>query len=130
MAKILVVDDDKMQCTLVKRILQQEGHIVYTATCGNEGFQIADSKKIDLVFTDIVMPEMDGIELVRKLLSTNKDLPVVVISGDDLGKTYFTNAYELGVKACLEKPVSKRDILELVEQLLFAVKRKTLKFRI
>jgi len=123
MTKILVVDDDKMQCTLIKRILQKEGHIVYAATSGNEGLQIADSKKIDLVFTDIVMPEMDGIELIRKLLATNEDLPVVVISGDDLGKTYFPNAHRLGAKACLEKPVNKSDILELIEQLVFAVKR-------
>ena len=123
MAKILVIDDEKMQCALIERILQKEGHTVYTANSGNEGFQIADSKEIDLVFTDIVMPEMDGLDLLRILQSTNKDLPIVVISGDNLGKTYFPDAYKLGAKACLEKPFSKSDILELVEQLVYATKR-------
>ena len=123
MAKILVVDDEKMQCVLMKRMLQNDGHTVYTATCGNEGLQIAKSKKIDLVFTDIVMPEMDGIELIRKLKSTNKDLLIVVVSGDDRGKTYFPKAYKLGVKACLEKPIDKKEFLELIEELVYAEKR-------
>lgn len=122
MSVILVVDDEPIQCALIKKILMDKDHVVYSAHYGKDGLQIANSREIDLVVTDIVMPEMDGIAMARAIQATHRDMPVIFITGKEKGKEMFMEADELSKADYLEKPVGKEEILHLVGQLLKPVK--------
>ena len=79
--KILVIDDERAIRNSLKEILSDEGYVVETAENGEEGLQAADKEKYDVIFCDIKMPGMDGIEVLGKLVEAGIETPVVMISG-------------------------------------------------
>ncbi len=79
--KILVIDDERAIRNSLKEILSDEGYAVETAENGEEGLQAADKEKYDVIFCDIKMPGMDGIEVLGKLVEAGIETPVVMISG-------------------------------------------------
>ena len=79
--KILVIDDERAIRNSLKEILSDEGCAVETAENGEEGLQAADKEKYDVIFCDIKMPGMDGIEVLGKLVEAGIETPVVMISG-------------------------------------------------
>ena len=79
--KILVIDDERAIRNSLKEILSDEGYVVETAENGEEGLQAADKEKYDVIFCDIKMPGMDGIEVLGKLVEAGIEPPVVMISG-------------------------------------------------
>jgi two-component system nitrogen regulation response regulator NtrX len=81
MAKILVIDDEKPIRNTLKEILSYEGHEVVDAQDGSEGLKQVEKDKFDIIFCDIKMPKMDGIEVLEKLQELTPDTPVVIISG-------------------------------------------------
>lgn len=81
MAKILIIDDERSIRNSLKDILEYEKYEVDTAENGVEGFDKIKNNKWDLVFCDIKMPEMDGLELLKKVFQERSDLPMVMISG-------------------------------------------------
>jgi CheY-like chemotaxis protein len=80
MASILVVDDQASARVLVRQLLEGEGHAVTEASNGVEAVR-ALSPALDLVVTDVIMPEMDGLEVVRHVKNFRADLPVIVLTG-------------------------------------------------
>jgi len=80
--QVLVVDDSPTVRTMVKTTLQNEGYDVITAQDGEKALKTADDTKVDLIITDINMPNMDGIELIKMLRSgeSNKHTPILVIT--------------------------------------------------
>ena len=103
--KVLVVDDDPVVGKSFDRVLSREGYIVVTARNGDEALNKLDSGQYDVVFTDIKMPGMDGLQLAEKLKTRRSWTPVVIITG------YGTEANEeraraAGVTAFLRKPLS------------------------
>ena len=81
MAKILVIDDERAIRNTLKEILEFEGYSVDVAENGRAGLERALAGSYDLIFTDIKMPEMDGMEVLDKLSSMGVDAAVVMISG-------------------------------------------------
>jgi DNA-binding NtrC family response regulator len=81
MAKILVIDDERAIRNSLKEILEYEKHEVSEAPDGMEGLKLVEREKFDLIFCDIKMPKMDGIEVLEKLQERQPDVPVVIISG-------------------------------------------------
>lgn len=81
MAKILVIDDERAIRNSLKEILEYEKHEVTEAPDGMEALQLVEKEKFDLIFCDIKMPKMDGIEVLEKLQERQPDVPVVIISG-------------------------------------------------
>jgi two-component system, cell cycle sensor histidine kinase and response regulator CckA len=81
MATVLVVDDEPVICSLVTEVLQRDGHAVFTAGCGSQALSLFRLHEIDLVISDVVMPEMDGPALARKLQAERPGLPVLLMSG-------------------------------------------------
>jgi CheY-like chemotaxis protein len=79
--KILVVEDEFGLQDTLREVFQMEGYEVRVAVDGDKGFQLYRKFKPDLVFTDIVMPKMNGLELVGKIRETNPDIKVVYVSG-------------------------------------------------
>ncbi len=81
MAKILVIDDEKSIRISLKEILEYEGYKVDEAPDGMEGLKLVEKEKYDIIFCDIKMPRMDGIEVLKKYRKKNFDIPMVMISG-------------------------------------------------
>ncbi|NMA65689.1 MAG: response regulator [Clostridiaceae bacterium] len=111
MYKLLLVDDENGQLTALEYILNQlrPEYEVYTATDGQEALEVLASNKIDILFTDIRMPIVDGLQLVEKLFKRSMQLKAVIISGYDEFE-YAQKAIRYGVKDYLVKPVSKSDL--------------------
>ena len=76
MAKILIIDDKRSIRNTMKDILEFEKHTISLAENGREGLEMAVSKPFDLIFSDIKMPEMDGMELLQQLKEREVDVPV------------------------------------------------------
>lgn len=81
MSKILVIDDERSIRSTLKDILEYEKYEVSEAEDGQKGFEIAQKETFDLIFCDIKMPKMDGIEVLQKIMEINDEVPVVMISG-------------------------------------------------
>lgn len=79
--KLLIIDDEKSIRNTLKDILEFEGHEVHLASDGVEGLAMATSDNYEVIFSDIKMPNMDGMELLDKLSEANVDSSVVMISG-------------------------------------------------
>lgn len=115
---VLLVDDDEGMRHLLKRILERAGCVTAVANNGRDALERFRERPIDLVITDMVMPEMDGIELIRALTAERPDLPIIAISGVHDWANYLSMAITLGAKAGIQKPVSAADLAGTVRRLL------------
>lgn len=120
-ATILAIEDDENLRTLLARMLQRAGYRVVTAIHGRDGLQRLKEQPFDLVVTDMLMPEMDGIELMRVLRTEQPTLPVIAISGVEEWAEYLRIAKNLGARATLQKPVAAAALVAAVHQVLGAV---------
>ncbi|HEX7968883.1 MAG TPA: response regulator [Stellaceae bacterium] len=119
-ASILVVDDDETMRDLLRRMLERTGLTVVLAVNGRDALERLRDRPADLVVTDMVMPEMDGIELIRLLATERPRLPIVAISGVHDWANYLRMAIRLGAKAGVQKPVSAAELVATVRGLLAA----------
>ena len=122
MARILVTDDNVRLRTAIRDILTQAGYEVETAGNGIEACQILGRVPVDLLITDIVMPEKEGIQTIAGLHRERPDLRIIAMSGDgsDGASFYLEMAREFGADVTLSKPFSRAQLLEAVEGLLGA----------
>jgi len=120
MKKILVIDDEQPIRSLLKTMLEREGFDIMTASDGKEGMKLFKKEAFDLVITDIVMPEKEGIELIMELKKGYPDTPVIAISGGgrNSSESYLNVAKLLGAVAILQKPVEKEKLLTAVKKAL------------
>jgi DNA-binding response OmpR family regulator len=81
--KILVVDDEKNILRLYKAELEDEGYSIVTANTGQEALEVFDRENPDLVTLDIMMPDMDGIQVLRQLKQKNSQVPVIMLTAYD-----------------------------------------------
>ncbi len=133
MAKILVIDDEKSIRNTLKEILEFEGHDVQDATDGLDGLKKAEQEKFDLVFSDIKMPKMDGIEFLSKLQEIQSDTPVIMISGHGSIET-AVESIKKGAYDFIAKPLDLNRLLITVRNALdrssLARETKTLRKKI
>ncbi len=120
MARILLVDDDNQIRQMLKMTLEREGYEVLEAENGAIAVRLYKSDPCDLVITDIVMPEKEGIETIMDLRHLNPQVKIIAISGggrinpDD----YLSWARRFGVKYTFNKPVQRKELLGAVADLL------------
>jgi two-component system nitrogen regulation response regulator NtrX len=114
-ARILVIDDEAAIRDTMRMILEYDGHEALTAGSGQEGLEIAERESLDLVFLDIKMPGLDGLEVLSRLRATNETLPVVIVSAHGSATTAL-EAGRLGAFRFLEKPPSKDYVLDAVRE--------------
>ena len=116
---ILLIEDDPLSARLVDLILKSEGHQVIITRDGFEGLEVAKNTSLDLVLLDLMLPKMDGFEVLRQLRADPKtaDVRVVIVSAKSQPADK-ERAAELGVDAYLTKPYRKVELLELVRSLL------------
>ena len=120
MAKILIVDDDHAVQATIKLLLERAGHSVVVASDGRKGLAIFESERFDLLFLDIFMPGMDGLETMRVVHQRQPLIPIIVISGRPIpadsstGPDFLTMATKLGAVSSLQKPFKPAALLEAV----------------
>lgn len=117
MADILIIDDDRQMRRMLARILTGAGYTVCEAENGRDGVARFQEQQSALVITDIVMPDMEGIETIVTLRRDNAELPIIAISGGS-DPVYLRAAARLGATASLEKPFHADRLLALVEGML------------
>ena len=113
--RILVVDDERAIRDTMRMILEYEGYECLTAASGAEAIATAERELPDLVFLDIKMPGMDGLEVLTRLRATNDTLPVVIVSAHGTAAAAL-EAGRLGAFRFLEKPPSKDYVLDAVRE--------------
>ncbi|HEY2432500.1 MAG TPA: sigma-54 dependent transcriptional regulator [Vicinamibacterales bacterium] len=109
-ARILVIDDEAEIRRSVRMILEYEGYDVQEAASGPEGLALIEREPPDLVFMDIRMPGLDGLEALQKIREINEALPVVIISGHGTVST-AVEATKLGAFDFIEKPLASERVL-------------------
>ncbi|HAR95098.1 MAG TPA: UDP-3-O-[3-hydroxymyristoyl] N-acetylglucosamine deacetylase [Deltaproteobacteria bacterium] len=116
MHKVLIIDDEKAICSSLSSILQDEGFEVYTALDGKEGLALFYREKPRIVFIDVWMPEMDGLEVLKKIKEqAAPDTVLIVISGHGTIST-AVEAVKMGANDFLEKPLSIEKVLEIINR--------------
>lgn len=117
---ILVVDDDEMMRSFVKELLVIHDYKVTEADNGKAALKELRENTPDLVITDIIMPEMEGISFIRELRSFNKDIPVIAMTGNIHGRAeeFLDISSKLGADEVLRKPIKSQEFLEAINKFL------------
>ncbi len=117
MAKILIVDDSALSRKMLRSILAKTGHEVIEASGGLEAMEIFSSDRPHLVFLDLVMKDMHGLEVLEKLRQREPNCKVVIATAD-IQKTTKETAIEKGAIDFLNKPFQEEQILDIVKKYL------------
>lgn len=115
---VLVVDDDEAIRNLLQRKLERAGFAVITASDGSAGVRCCREYLVALVVTDLRMPGMNGLELIRTLTAEKPDIPIIAFSGADDAPQQLRVAAASGAKAVMSTPVMGRDLETAVRQML------------
>jgi DNA-binding NtrC family response regulator len=115
--RILIIDDEEIIRESGRRVLEPAGYEVQTAKAGGEGLQLLDAGTVDLVLTDLKMPDIDGIEVLIKIKENWPDTEVIIMTGYGTVNT-AVKAMKMGVFDYIEKPFSPDDLLSLVARAL------------
>src|ERR1700738_5312823 len=134
LAKILVVDDDVAVQATIRILLERAGHSVDAASDGRRGLALFEAGDFDLLFLDIFMPGMDGLETMRLIHQQRPLTPIIVISGRPMawnteqGPDFLTMATKLGAVSSLQKPFKPAALLAAVADCLEVAKGRSSSF--
>ena len=117
--RVLVVDDNADARNSIRMLLEMEGFAVSVAANGREAIELHRRAPVDVVLTDIFMPEKDGIETIQEIRESNPSVQIAVISGSQKARLESLKvvARELGVSRFLLKPVDPRVLVDTVKEL-------------
>ena len=118
--KILVIDDDSAVLKYISEILKHDGFNVFATDNGRKAFeQLAQSRDVTVVITDLIMPEQEGIEIIKKIKSEHPHIKIIAMSGGAKmsPESYLQLAYAVGADAALKKPFGIRELLNALRYL-------------
>lgn len=120
MKHILIIEDDAYVQRMLTQTLERAGYTIFTANDGAEGLAQFRRQPADLVITDIVMPEKEGLETIMELHQEYPDTPIIAISGGGHNRPdpYLDLAERLGAQFSFKKPIERDKLLVAVEKLL------------
>ena len=120
MTRILLIDDDALARDMLRQMLERAGYDVVEAASGREGLQHYQATAIDLIITDILMPDQDGLETILELRRLAPEAKIIAISGG--GQSGLLDllpiAAKLGAQWTLRKPLRRLELLEAIRQLV------------
>ena len=120
MQRILIIDDEPHILLMLKKMLERAGYEIELATNGNEGLDRFTRMPSDLVITDIIMPDKEGLETIREMKRMRPDLKIIAMSGG--GKisadNYLGTAKIFGASRIIEKPFTQQHMVATVNELL------------
>ena len=113
MALVLIVDDEEMDRVLERTILEKEGHQLLFASDGDTALKLCREEDVELVVTDLAMPDFNGLRFIKELREDGLYMPLIAVSG--WAKDQLDLAMEYGADLSLEKPVDADELLKAVE---------------
>jgi DNA-binding NtrC family response regulator len=116
--RILVVDDEPAVRDLTVEILRRSGYKPHGVPTARHALDLLDEEQFDLVVSDVVMPEMTGVELLYELRRRRPDLPVILMTGGSQEPERTSRAVELGAVGLLYKPFSTAELKDIVASAL------------
>jgi DNA-binding NtrC family response regulator len=119
---LLIAEDETNLSKLLERVLTKEGYTVFTVPDGNSALDLIRSKPIDLVLTDIKMPNMDGIELLKQIKAYDQDIEVILMTAFATLDTAIY-AMKMGARDYIRKPFDLEEVLETVNKVSLMIKR-------
>jgi CheY-like chemotaxis protein len=119
-AKILIIDDDAIVRNTICQILEDDGYEVVSAPDGQRGLTLFASARPDLVITDIIMPEKEGISTITAIRASDRNIPIIAISGGGrIGNADFLEiARRAGANRTVPKPFDQESIVACIEDCL------------
>jgi len=120
MAKILIVDDETEIRKMLQRVLGRSGHTLFEASNGQEAIEQLQRHSHDLVITDIVMPEKEGLETIMQIRRDFPDVKIIAMSGGGrISATHYLEmAQTIGADRTFAKPFDRTDVINAVRELL------------
>jgi len=120
MAKILLIEDEQLVADTLELVLLKAGHTVSLAGNGIIGLQKFDQERPDLVITDIIMPQKEGIATIQDLRARSASIPIIAISGGGRTKNFdfLRMADKLGATEILRKPFASSELVAAIERCL------------
>ncbi|MCM8540641.1 MAG: response regulator [Lentisphaeraceae bacterium] len=120
MARILVLDDNKVFLTVANDVLTNAGHEVQTVANTSNIEKLLLKERFDLLITDIIMPEREGIEIIMMAKEEYPDMKIIAITGMQMGESFdlLTIAENIGAHGTLKKPFSNSQLLEKVTSII------------
>lgn len=120
MANILVIDDEPLICEMLDVLLSGEGHRVATATEGRTGISQFAEETVDVVITDIIMPEGDGLDVIQQMRDRHSHVKIIAISGGSrIGNIdLLAMAKELGADKVFSKPLDHAELVKAINECL------------
>jgi DNA-binding response OmpR family regulator len=121
MARILIIDDDDRFRDMLKDMIERNGYEVVSASDGKEGIDLYRKEPTDLIITDIIMPNKEGMETIFELRKDFPDVKIIAISGGGKGKAedYLSSAGLIpNVKRSFQKPFAMDEMLQAVKELV------------
>jgi len=119
MARILITEDDSQVRGMLRLTLEREGHEIVEAGDGREALRRCAEGPVDIVVTDLIMPEMEGIEFIRRLRRMRPEVKIIAMSGGGyIGpQSYLDTARKCGASYAFSKPVDRATLLDAIRQL-------------
>lgn len=120
MLRILIVDDDRIIRELLRSLFEESGYEIIEAVNGNEAIKVFNSRQVDMVITDINMPQKNGLELIAELKYIDPDVKIIAVSSDctESASRGLRVASRLGASLIFSKPFDFKHLLKAVKELL------------
>ncbi len=120
MKTILIIDDEMQIRLMLRRMLEKEGYKVIDAPDGEQGMKLYSENPADLVVTDLIMPQKEGIEIIFELKRHHPDVKIIAMSGGGRNKpdTYLDLAKRAGALLTFSKPIMKKEFIQAVNSLI------------
>ena len=117
--RILLVDDDDLSRGTIRQMLERAGHAVSSTASGSGALQLFGTAKPELVITDLIMPDTDGLELIQELCKVDPATRILAISGGGRGNAneYLSVARKFGALGVLAKPFSNQELRDAIAAL-------------
>jgi DNA-binding NtrC family response regulator len=120
MERILIIDDEQQIRSMLRLMLERDGYEVVEAPDGIEGIKAYRQNPADLIITDLIMPNKDGIGMIIELQKEFPDVKIIAMSGGGLNKPegYLKGAKKLGAACTLTKPIDREKMLRAVKNII------------
>ncbi|MFC2113329.1 response regulator [Bacteroidota bacterium] len=120
MRKILIIDDEPYILLMLKKMLERVGYEVDLASNGREGMDLFEKASADLVITDIIMPDKEGLELILEMKKQRPTLKIIAMSGGGRisPESYLECAKHFGAEKVFQKPFRQKELVSAVKELM------------
>jgi YesN/AraC family two-component response regulator len=120
MGKVLIIDDEPYILLMLKKMLEKAGYEVDLASNGKEGMELFEQHSADLVITDIIMPDKEGLEIILEMKKQRPDLKIIAISGGGRisPESYLECAAHFGAARVFQKPFKQKELVSAVNELI------------